>query len=77
MWIRIQDEGFLKQCIGVPPPWRGIVQRAVVLAAMTSGCLPPRQEGPVGVRPPPPGVGGGGSPPPPKGGSGGGAIEEP
>jgi hypothetical protein len=26
MWIRIQDEGFLEQCIGVPPPWRVIVR---------------------------------------------------
>jgi hypothetical protein len=25
MWIHIQDEGFLEQCIGLPPPWRGIV----------------------------------------------------
>jgi hypothetical protein len=75
--IRIQDEGFLEQCIGVPPPWRGIVRRAAVLAAMTSGCLPPGQEGPVGGPPPPPGAGGGGPPPPPEGGAGGGAIEAP
>ena len=26
MWIHIQDEGFLEQCIGLPPPWRGIVR---------------------------------------------------
>jgi hypothetical protein len=77
MWIRIQDEGFLEQCIGVPPPWRSIVRRAAVLAAMTSGRLPPGQEGPAGVPPPPPGAGGGGPPPPPEGGAGGGAIEAP
>jgi hypothetical protein len=77
MWIRIQDEGFLEQCIGVPPPWRAIVRRAAVLAAMTSGRLPPGQEGPMGGPPPPPGAGGGGPPPPPEGGAGGGAIEAP
>jgi hypothetical protein len=76
MWTRIQDESFLEQCVGVPPPWRAIVRRAAVLAAMTSGRLPPGQEGPMGG-PPPPGVGGGGPPPPPEGGAGGGAIEAP
>jgi hypothetical protein len=25
MWTRIQDESFLDQCVGVPPPWRAIV----------------------------------------------------
>jgi hypothetical protein len=25
MWSRIQDEGILEQCVGVPPPWRAIV----------------------------------------------------
>jgi hypothetical protein len=58
MWTRIEDEGFLEQCVGVPPPWRAIVRQAAVLAAMMSGCLPPRQEGPVGG-PPPPRAGGG------------------
>jgi hypothetical protein len=77
MWICIQDEGFLEQCIGLPPPWRSIVRRAAVLAAMTSGRLPPGQEGPAGVPPPPPGAGGGGPPPPPEGGAAGGAIEAP
>jgi hypothetical protein len=77
MWIRIQDEGFLEQCIGLSPPWRGLVRRAAVLAAMTSGRLPPGQEGPAGVPPPPPGAGGGGPPPPPEGGAAGGAIEAP
>jgi hypothetical protein len=46
-----------------------------MLAAMTTGRLPPGQEGPVGG-PPSPGAGGGG-PPPPEGGAGGGAIEAP
>jgi hypothetical protein len=77
MWIRIQDEEFLEQCIVLPPPWQGIVRRAAVLAAMTSGRLPPGQEGPMGGPPPSPGVGGGGPPPPPEGGAGGGAIEAP
>jgi hypothetical protein len=26
MWTRIQDEGFLEQCIGLPTPWRGLVR---------------------------------------------------
>jgi hypothetical protein len=75
MWTCIQDESFLEQCVGVPPPWRAIVRREAVLAAMMSGRLPPGQEGPMGG-PPPPGAGGGG-PPPPEGGAGGGAIEAP
>ena len=76
MWTCIQDESILEQCVGVPPPWRAIVRRAAVLAAMTSGCLPLGQEGLVGG-PPLPGEGGGGPPPPPEGGAGGGAIEAP
>jgi hypothetical protein len=48
IWSRIQDEAFLEQCVGVPPPWRAIVRRAAVAAAMTTGRLPPGQEGPVG-----------------------------
>jgi hypothetical protein len=77
MWTRIQDEEFLEQCIGLPPPWRSIMRRAAVLAAMTSGRLPPGQEGPAGAPPPPPGAGRGGPPPPPEGGAAGGAIEAP
>jgi hypothetical protein len=77
MWICIQDEGFLEQCIGVPPPWQAIVRRAAVLAAMTSGRLSSGQEGPMGGPPPSPGAGGGGPPPPLEGGAGGGAIEAP
>ena len=77
MWTRIQDEEFLEQCIGLPPPWRSIMRRAAVLAAMTSGCLPPGQGGPADVPPPPPGAGGGGPPPPPEGGAAGGALEAP
>jgi hypothetical protein len=75
MWTRIQDESFLEQCVGVPPPWRAIVRREAVLDAMMSGRLPPGQEGPMGG-PPPPGSGGGG-PPLPEGEAGGGAIEAP
>jgi hypothetical protein len=26
MWPRIQDEGFLEQCIGIPALWRGLVR---------------------------------------------------
>jgi hypothetical protein len=77
MWIRIQDEEFLEQCIGLLPPWQSIMRRAVVLAAMTSGCLPPGQEGLAGAPPPPPGVGRGGPPPPPEGGAAVGVIEAP
>jgi hypothetical protein len=76
MWTCIQDESFLEQCVRLLPPWRAIVRRAAVLAAMTSGRLPSGQEGPVGG-PPPPGAGSGGPPPPPEGGAGGGAIEAP
>jgi len=25
MWSRIQDEGILEQCVGIPPPWRVVV----------------------------------------------------
>jgi hypothetical protein len=77
MWTQIQDEEFLKQCIGLPPPWRSIMRQVAVLAAMTSGRLPPGQGGPVDVPPPPPGAGGGGPPPPPEGGAAGGALEAP
>jgi hypothetical protein len=77
MWTRIQDEEFLEQCIGLPPPWRSIMRRAAVLAAMTSGRLTPGQGGPADVPPPPPGAGGGGPPPPPEGGAAGGALEAP
>jgi hypothetical protein len=77
MWIRIQDEEFLEQCIGLPPPWWSVMRRAAVLAAMTSGRLPPGQEGPAGGPPPPPRVGRGGPPPPSEGGAVGGALEAP
>jgi hypothetical protein len=33
IWSRIQDEGILEQCVGVPLPWRAIVRRAVVAGA--------------------------------------------
>jgi hypothetical protein len=66
MWSRIQDEGILEQCVGIPPPWRAVVRRAAVAGAAMTGRLPPGQEGPV--------VGGG---PPPEGGAGGGALEAP
>jgi hypothetical protein len=77
MWTQIQDEEFLEQCIGLPPPWRSIMRRAAVLAAMTSGRLLPGQGGPADAPPPPPGAGGGGPPPPPEGGAAGGALEAP
>jgi hypothetical protein len=77
MWTQIQDEEFLEQCIGLAPPWRSIMRRAAVLAAMTSGCLPPGQGGPADVPPPPPGEGRGGPRPPPEGGAAGGALEAP
>jgi hypothetical protein len=76
LWSRIQDETFLEQCVGVPSPWRAIMRRAAVVAAMTSRRLPPGQKGPVEGGPPPPGAGVGG-PPPPEGGAGGGALEAP
>jgi hypothetical protein len=53
------------------------MRRVAVLAAMTSGRLPPGQGGPADVPPPPPGAGGGGPPPPLEGGAAGGALEAP
>ena len=75
MWTQIQDEEFLEQCIGLPPPWRSIMRRAAVFAAMTSGRLPPGQGGPADAPPPPAGAGGGGPPPPPEGGAAGGDLQ--
>jgi hypothetical protein len=77
MWRHIQDEEFLEQCVGLSPPWRSIMRRVAVLAAMASGRLPPGQGDPAGVPPPPPGAGRGGPPPPPEGGAAGGALEAP
>ena len=48
-----------------------------MLAAMTSGRLPPGQGDPAGVPPPPTGAGRGGPPPPSGGGAVGGALEAP
>jgi hypothetical protein len=53
------------------------VRRETVAAAMTSGCLPPGQEGPTGAPPPLAGAGGEGPPPPLEGGAAGGALEAP
>jgi hypothetical protein len=79
MWICIQDEGVLGVVYRSYRHHGGLsVRRAVVLAAMTSGRLPPGQEGPMQVRPPPPpGAGGGGPPPPPEGGVARGVIKAP
>jgi hypothetical protein len=66
MWSRIQDEGILEQCVGVPLPWQAVVRRAAVAGAAMTRRLPPNLEGPV--------VGGG---PPPEGGAGSGALEAP
>jgi hypothetical protein len=77
LWIQIQDEDVLEQCVGLPQPWRSLLRRTAVLAAMTSGRLPPGQGGLADDPPPPPGVGRGGPPPPPEGGAAGGALEAP
>jgi hypothetical protein len=37
IWSCIQDEAFLEQCVGVPPPWWAIVRRATVVSALTIG----------------------------------------
>jgi hypothetical protein len=66
MWSRIQDEGILEQCVGIPPPWRAVVRWAAVVGAVMTERLPPGQEGPI--------VGGG---PPHEGGVGGGSLEAP
>ena len=76
LWIQIQDEDVLEQCVGLPQPWRSLLRRAAVLAAMTSGRLPPGQGGLADDPPPPPGAGRGG-PPPPEGGATGGALGAP
>jgi ABC-type histidine transport system ATPase subunit len=39
IWSHIQDEAFLEQCVGVPPPWLAIVRQEAVAAAMTNGRL--------------------------------------
>ena len=77
LWIQIQNEDVLEQCVGLPPPWRSLLRRTAVLAAMTSGRLPPGQGGLADDPPPLPGVGRGGPPPPPEGGAAGGALEAP
>ena len=77
LWIQIQDEDVLEQCVGLPPPWRSLLRRTAVLAAMTSGRLPPGQGGLADDPPPPPGAGRGGPPTPPEGGAAGGALEAP
>ena len=77
MWRHIQDKEFLEQCVGLSPPWRSIMRRVAVLAAMASGRLHPGQGDPAGVPPPPPGAGRGGPLPPPEGGAAGGALEAP
>jgi hypothetical protein len=45
MWTRIQDEEFLEQCVGLPPPWWSIMRRVAVLAVMMSGRLLPGVQG--------------------------------
>jgi hypothetical protein len=78
MWSRIQDEGILKQCVGIPSPWRAVVRREIVVGAAMTGRLSLGQEGPVGEGPPPPeGGASGGGPPLPEGGVGSGALEAP
>jgi hypothetical protein len=77
MWRHIQDEEFLEQCVGLFPPWRSIMRRVAVLAAMASGRLPPGQGDPAGVPPPLLGAGRGGPPPPLEGGAAGGSLEAP
>jgi hypothetical protein len=76
IWSHIQDEDLLEQCVGVSSPWRAIVRRASVAAALTNGRLLSGREGSVGGGPPPPRARGGG-PPLPEGGAGGGALEAP
>jgi hypothetical protein len=41
LWIQIQDEDVLEQCVGFLQPWRSLLRRAAVLPAMMSGRLPP------------------------------------
>jgi hypothetical protein len=66
MWSRIQDEGILEKCVGVPLMWWAVVRRAAVVGAAMTGRLSPGLEGPV--------VGGA---PLPRGGAGGGVLEAP
>jgi hypothetical protein len=66
MWSRIQDEGILEQCVGIPPPWRDVVRWEAVAGATMIRRLPLGQEGPVG-----------GGQPLPEGGAGGGVLEAP
>jgi hypothetical protein len=66
MWVWIQDEGILEQCIGLPTESRTLIRRAAVAGAAMTGRLPPGPEGP-----------GAGGVPPPEGGPGAGALEVP
>jgi hypothetical protein len=66
MWIHIQDEVFLEQCVGLIAESRTLIHRVAVEGATMTGRLPPGPEGPLAS-----------GAPPPERGPGGGALEAP
>jgi hypothetical protein len=66
MWVHIQDEGILEQCIGLPAKSRMLIHREAIAGAAMTGRFPPGPEGWItgGVTPL-------------EGGPGGGALEVP
>jgi hypothetical protein len=41
LWSRIQYEGILEQCVGIPPLWRAMVRRVAVVGVVMTRWLPP------------------------------------
>jgi hypothetical protein len=66
MWMQIQDEGVLEQCVGGQAELWTLIHRAAVAATTMTGRLPPGPGGPPA----------GGAPPPDRG-PGGGALAAP
>jgi hypothetical protein len=60
MWMHIQDEGVLEQCVGLPTDLWVLIRRAVVAAIAMTGRFPTRPEGPLASGAPPPERGPGG-----------------
>jgi hypothetical protein len=54
MWVRIQDEGILEQCIVLSAELWTLTRRAAVAGAVMTGRLPPGPEGPRASGVPPP-----------------------
>jgi hypothetical protein len=61
MWLHIQDEGDLEQCVGLLVEWQTLICREAVAGEAMTGWLPPGLEGPLASGAPSPerGLGGG------------------